>query len=89
MSLCFSRPKSQSVPYFYKQKLAPAYHSNTHNTQSLVPNSVLVNISLAVKRQHDASNSSVGKHLIGDNLEFMGLVHYRHGKKSNDTQTQC
>jgi hypothetical protein len=43
--------------------------------------SVLVRVSIALKRHHDHGNSYKGKHLIGAGLRFRGLVHYHHGEK--------
>jgi hypothetical protein len=38
--------------------------------QSLVPTSVLLRVSTAVKWHHDQGNSYKGKHLMGAGLEF-------------------
>ena len=57
-------------------KHGEVYHSNT---QSLVPTSILVRISAAVKRYQDHGNFYKEKHLIGLGYGFRGLVCYQHG----------
>ena len=42
---------------------------------------VLVRVSIAVKRHHGHGNSYEGKNLIGMTYSFRGLVHYCHGGK--------
>ena len=41
--------------------------------------SILVRVSIAVKRHHGHGKSYKGKHLIGAGLQFRGLGHYHHG----------
>jgi hypothetical protein len=41
--------------------------------------SVLVRVSIAVKRLYDHGMSNKGKQLIGAALQFRDLVHYHHG----------
>ena len=41
--------------------------------------SVLVKVSIAVKRHHDHGNFYKGKHLIRVACTFRDLVHYHHG----------
>ena len=40
---------------------------------------VLVRVSIAVKKHHGQGNSYKGKHFIGVGLQFRGSVHYHHG----------
>ena len=42
--------------------------------------SLLVRVSVGVKRHHDHGNSYKGKHLIGTGLQFQSFSHYHHGK---------
>jgi hypothetical protein len=43
-------------------------------------------IFIAVKRCHDGGNPLKGKHVIGDGLQFRGLVQYHHGRKHGGMQ---
>ena len=54
--------------------------------QTLVPTSVLVGASIAVKKQHDQGNSYKGQYFIGAGLQFSDLVHYHHGGKHGSVQ---
>lgn len=48
--------------------------------------SVLVRVSIAVKRPHNQGNSNKGRHLIGSDLQFRGLVHHYHSGTHGGTQ---
>ena len=39
-----------------------------------------------MNRVHDNSNCYKGKYLIGDGLQFSGLVHHQHGGKHGSTK---
>ena len=49
---------------------------------------VLVEVSVAVKRHHDHSDSYKRKHLIEAGLQLRGLAHYRHGKKHDSMKAE-
>ena len=76
---------SSHSPHFSKQK--HGYRPITAIPQFLVPISVLVRVSIAVKRYHDQGNSYVGKDLIVPGLQFRGLVHYRCAENHSGTWT--
>ena len=48
--------------------------------------SVLVWVSIIVKRHHDHVNSYKGNHLVGVGLDLRGLVCYLNGRKHGDTE---
>ena len=41
-----------------------------------------------MKRHHDGGNTYKGKDLFGAGLLFRELVHYHHGRKHDDMQTE-
>lgn len=82
--MTFLAQKSQSIPYSSRQKQCQAYLSNTPFQE---PASILVRVSIAVKRYHDHGNSYVGKDLIVPGLQFRGLVHYRCAENHSGTWT--
>jgi hypothetical protein len=53
----------------------------------LVPISVLVIISIAVKRHHEHNNSYKVNYLIRDSFKFNGLIHYHHRITAAHRQT--
>jgi hypothetical protein len=54
--------------------------------QYLILTSVLVRVSIAVKRHYGQGNSFRGLHLNGAGLQFKGSVHYHHGRKHDRVQ---
>ena len=46
--------------------------------------SLLVGVSITVKRHHDHGNSYKGQHFIGTGLQVRGLVHDHRGRKHGD-----
>ena len=69
------------VPFSFKQKYSQAYQSNT---SLLVPTSVLVGVSIPLKKHHDYGNCNKEKYFSQAVLKFGGLVHYYHGRKHGD-----
>jgi hypothetical protein len=53
-------------------------YAETSEPQRSIP-TVLVKVSISVKRHHDHGNSYKEKHLIRAGFQFRGLVHYHHG----------
>ena len=49
--------------------------------EQMLHKTVLVRVSIAVKRYHDHGNSYKGNYLIGANLWVNGLDHYHQGRE--------